>query len=93
MSKPPCPLCEEPILPDEHLYDGTVNGLPTHSECMLRSVVGGIEHLTAPAGHALGSCYDGSNLSYRESSEQAAAWVAEHGIEAAFPPRGGEQSK
>lgn len=79
-----CPLCDEPVLDGEALSRAKANGLPTHYECALRSVTGGIEHLTAPKGHAIGSCYDGSTLTYRESARAASAWVAKHGIEAAF---------
>lgn len=74
-----CVLCEEPVVEGDQ---GTLftTGEPAHRECSLRSVVGGIEHLTAEPGHALGSCYEGSTLTYRESALQAWKWVQEHGI-------------
>ncbi len=83
-----CFLCEEPIVEGEALAD---TNLPAHKECMLRSITGGIEHLTAPPDHPVGSCYRDSTLTYRESSIAAAEWVEQHGIEAAFEWRGGHE--
>ena len=50
-----------------------------HRECALRNVIGGIEHLTA-GPHAPGTCYDDSELTYRESAQQAWDWVQKNGI-------------
>lgn len=75
-----CLLCKEPILPFDDARD-FADGSKVHAECGLRNVLGGIEHLTAPAGHPTGSCYDGSTLSYRESARQAMVWFKEHGEE------------
>jgi hypothetical protein len=73
-----CLLCSDPI---EAGDQGSffADGSPEHRECSLRSVIGGIEHLTA-GPHAVGTCYDGSTLSYRESAIQAWQWVQEHGM-------------
>lgn len=51
---------------------------PTHGECLVRSVMGGIEHLTAPPDHRPGTCYDGSTLTRRESAVQAYRWLQEN---------------
>ena len=37
-----------------------------------------IEHLTAPPGHPVGSCYEGSTLTYRQSAVAAWAWLQGH---------------
>lgn len=84
-----CLLCDEPIVASDRglMMTGERGGrwslLPIHRECELRSVIGGIEHLTA-GPHAVGSCYEGATLTYRQSALQAWDWVQQHGIEAAF---------
>lgn len=76
-----CILCEEYIVDGDrgfmvpHLIGTSFEEKPTHRECVARSILGGIEHLTAPTGHPLGSCYDNTTLTYRESSLQAWDWV------------------
>lgn len=55
------------------LEDGSVVDEPWHRECAARSIWGGIEHLTAPEGHPVGSCYNGSKLTYRRSA--VLAWM------------------
>lgn len=77
------PLCNEPIQEGE-AGSWFADGQPFHRECSLRSVIGGIEHLTA-GSHPIGSCYRGSPLSYRESALLAWKWVADNG----FPDVGG----
>jgi hypothetical protein len=77
-----CLLCDDPIVEGDRgsfMFEGGEAGWrkrPVHRECSLRSVMGGIEHLTAPPGHPVGSCYEGSTLSYRESA--LAAWEWHH---------------
>jgi hypothetical protein len=82
-----CADCEEPIASGDwgHILTGVPSRLdrllrriplePIHGECFIREVVGGIEHLTAPAGHARGSCYEGSTLTRRQSALAAFAWL------------------
>lgn len=76
-----CLLCEEPIRDDDrgfmvpHLTGSLFEEKPNHRECLARSIFGGIEHLAAPLGHPIGTCYDNSTLSYRESSLQAWEWL------------------
>lgn len=80
----PCGACEEPIEAGDfgqmvpHIGEDRPGIWPIHGECLVRSVMGGIEHLTAPPGHALGSCYGGSTLTRRESAVAAYAWLREH---------------
>lgn len=81
-----CLLCDEKIVEgDRGVFrfaideDGWRVDAAIHRECDLRSVTGGIEHLTA-GPHAVGSCYEGSTLSYRQSALQAWEWVMSHGM-------------
>lgn len=48
---------------------------PSHGECLVRDVMGGIEHLAAPPGHPVGSCYEGSTLTFRQSAVAAYEWL------------------
>lgn len=68
-----CGLCEEAVV-DGDQGEFWADGKPVHRECGFRAVMGGIEHLKAPEGHALGSCYAGSTLTYRQSALQAWDW-------------------
>jgi len=80
----PCLLCEEAIRAGDRgvfmPYVGKeASGIaPVHAECELRNVLGGIEHLTAPKGHPVGSCYEGSTLTYRQSAVAAWEWLQSH---------------
>lgn len=85
----PCLLCSEPIAQgDQGNWMGSVNFgsgssmEPVHRECSLRSVLGGIEHLTA-GPHAVGTCYLGSQLTHRQSSLLAWEWFQQRGHPAA----------
>lgn len=60
------------------MLDGGAMVKPIHGECLVREVMGGIEHLTAPPGHEHGSCYEGSTMTRRESALAAFAWLREH---------------
>jgi hypothetical protein len=71
-----CILCSEPIVEGD-LWERYATGQPHHWECGLRAVMGGIEHLTA-GPHAVGTCYEGSTLTYRESAKLAALWLRTH---------------
>ena len=78
-----CINCEEPIGPDDQgsfvgvWAKGSSRQAPTHKECSLRSVLGGIEHLTA-GPHKEGTCYEGSTLTYRQSALAAWDWLQSH---------------
>lgn len=75
-----CVLCDEAIQEgDRGSFLGTPAGYrPVHRECSLRSVRGGIEHLTA-GPHKVGTCYIGSTLTYRQSALQAWEWHRANG--------------
>ena len=81
----PCLFCEEPIAEGDRgvimrwIAEGQWGVRPVHAECELRDVMGGIEHLTAPPDHPVGSCYEGSTLTYRQSAVAAWAWLHEEG--------------
>ena len=80
----PCLWCGEEIVAGdrgEFIGNAEVFGMqsPVHRECALRQVVGGIEHLTA-GPHEVGTCYEGSTLSYRDSSLAAWDWVQRNGL-------------
>jgi hypothetical protein len=62
---------------------GAFNPRGQHPECALRSVLGGIGHLTDHEHWCNGVGDPDMGLSYRESALRVAAWVAEHGVEAA----------
>lgn len=55
-----------------------------HPECGLRSVVGGIGHLTDHGYWCIGMGDPDMGLSYRESALRVAVWVKEHGEETAI---------
>lgn len=76
-----CALCAEPIAADDQgSFIGTMTGpAPVHRECSLRSALGGIEHLTA-GPHVVGTCYEGSTLTYRQSALAAWDWIQTHGF-------------
>jgi hypothetical protein len=72
-----CNLCaSDPVL-------GTFHSRDLHPECGLRMVLGGIGHLTNHTYWCLGQGDPDAGLSYRESALRVAAWVREHGVEAA----------
>jgi hypothetical protein len=79
-----CGDCKEEIVLGDwgqmipHLTDGGTIIRAMHGECLARGVFGGIEHLTAPPGHPVGSCYEGSTLTRRQSAIAAYAWLREH---------------
>lgn len=79
-----CPLCDTPVAPGDDISPTRVNGLPTHRECLLRSTIGGIGHLTNHAHWCVDQHDPDATLSFRESALMVDAWVAEFGVEAAI---------
>jgi hypothetical protein len=77
-----CAMCDE-LVEEGHQgsFIGTENGLaPVHKECSLRSVMGGIGHLTDHA-HWCGEMHDpDGGHSYRHSALLVWQWVAQHGF-------------
>jgi hypothetical protein len=77
-----CHLCGEPLLPGE--WAGPTN-LPSHRECGLRMVLGGIGHLVDHA-HYCGELHDpDAGMSYRESARMVAMWVELKGMDVVVP--------
>ena len=90
MSTTVCPFCDELVLPSDFQLEiarvkidgeGPIPPLPpwamfesAHEECLFHSLMGGIEHLTAPPDHETGSCYENTTLTYRESGRAALRW-------------------
>ena len=79
-----CPLCDTEVKPHEVAEGQTVSTeqgpLRAHRECLLRSVLGGIGHLT---DHHYW-CYErndpNAGLSYRHSALLVDQWVQVHGM-------------
>lgn len=81
MSVVTCPFCEEPVLEtdDARAINGIERG--AHRECLLRTVMGSIEHLTM-GPHTIGACNENDRgLTYRENARLVDQWVTEHGVE------------
>jgi len=82
---PECLLCATPVWPGEALavgrwHDPTGAVRSVHTECALRSVVGGIGHLRDHARHCLAEGDPDAGMSYRDSALAVAEWVKLHGI-------------
>jgi len=79
-----CPLCEDPE-PVLALDDGesTVDGRLAHRDCLLRVVLGGIGHLENHAYWCREKGDPDGGRTARQSGIEVAAWVREHGVEAA----------
>lgn len=79
-----CSLCEdpEPVLPLE-AGKSTVDGRLVHRDCLLRVVLGGIGHLEDHAYWCREMHDPDGGRSARQSGIEVAAWVREHGVEAA----------
>lgn len=72
-----CPLCGEPVsTAGDHLRMG--DGRPTHRECMLRSVMGGIGHLENHEHWCLVMHDPDGGRAYRQSALEVDHWVTEH---------------
>lgn len=88
-----CELCDEPIQAfDQGSFIGAVHGeegawvgvlAPVHRECSLRSVLGGIGHLTNHIKWCSEMHDPDAGLGYRESALQVWSFVSDHG----FPTR------
>lgn len=64
--------------------EGEEDGLyPYHTECSLRSALGGIGHLRDHAFWCLQMHDPDAGLSYRDSALLVDQWVEEHGLDAA----------
>jgi hypothetical protein len=91
-----CVLCTEPVDPDDDTRPiGTEDGMrQAHRECLLRSVLGGIGHLTDHFYWCIQMHDPDGGCTYRQSALECDAWVRRHGITAAIeskPPTEGEQ--
>lgn len=75
-----CPLCETNVDPGgDHLMIGTPTGhASAHRECLLRSVMGGIGHLTDHAHWCLTVHDPDGGHTYRESALLVDQWVTDH---------------
>lgn len=81
----PCPLCNQPVaIGVDDVASIRFNGLLAHRECALRSVLGGIGHLTDCGLWCARNGDPDMGLSYRESALAVDAWVAERGIREAI---------
>jgi hypothetical protein len=87
MSDWDCMFCGEDVPMHEQtrhpIFDS--DGAPKfpHWYCALRAVLGGIGHFEDCKFWCQTMDDDDGGLTYRESSRRVAAWVHEHGIEAA----------
>lgn len=79
-----CPLCEdpEPVLELE-AGESVVDGRLAHRSCLLRVVLGGIGHLEDHAYWCRQVGDPDGGRSRRQSGIEVAAWVEEHGVQAA----------
>jgi hypothetical protein len=85
----PCPLCDEIVYVGvEDISSIRYNGLLAHRECALRSVLGGIGHLTAHEHWCLELHDSDMGMTYRQSALAVDAWVTAHGIDAALSRSG-----
>lgn len=84
-----CPLCQERVDPDlDNVPIGTEHGVrAAHRECMLRTVMGGIGHLTNHAYWCSMMHDPDMGMSRRESAVMVDHWVRNNGVEAATDPR------
>jgi hypothetical protein len=77
-----CPYCDEPVLPGDPIAPFSGRWFaPTHWECGLRSVVGGINHLNGLCCCCGGTLQpDPEGVSRRTAARMAAqAWLARQG--------------
>lgn len=76
-----CALCSTAVADGEsHRTINTPEGIsPAHRECLLRSVLGGIGHLTAHEYWCLQQHDPDMGMNYRESALAVDQWVHEHG--------------
>jgi hypothetical protein len=78
-----CPWCDTPIEPGDELAPGSlhVDGVvrDAHRECALRSVMGGIGHLTDHYYWCKQMNDPDGGFTYRQSALLVDQWVANHG--------------
>lgn len=73
------PLCNEPMQKGEDLRPMNGRGQGVHSECLLRSALGSIEHLEM-GPHTVGACHENDRgLTYRQNALLVAEWVRKNG--------------
>lgn len=72
----PCLMCGEEIAEGDsgNYFVGSLEGLPQHLECWLRSSLGSLEHLQGRCTCVAGGREQGS---YREQARAVMAWVLE----------------
>lgn len=85
-----CELCNEPIqVFEQGSFIGALHGeegawvsvlAPVHKECSLRSVMGGIGHLTNHLVWCVDKHDPDAGFSYRESAIRVWQWVSHHGF-------------
>jgi hypothetical protein len=78
-----CPLCETEVEPDDDYRPlGTPEGtiVPAHRECLLRSGLGGIGHLTDHHYWCVQRGDPDGGHSYRESALLVDEWVTSHRV-------------
>lgn len=77
----PCPLCTEHVsAEDDPRLVGTPEGMRlAHRECLLRSVMGGIGHLTDHSYWCTVMHDPDGGMSYRDSALAVDHWVHVHG--------------
>jgi hypothetical protein len=80
----PCALCAVEVVDGDQ---GSFMGLPaqpyygpTHRECSLRSVIGGIGHLTNHLWWCVDQHDPDAGLSYRQSALMVWDYISEHGF-------------
>jgi hypothetical protein len=79
-----CFLCQEAIQKGDDFRPNNGDDVGLHRECLLRSVVGSIEHLEM-GPHPVGACHEHDRgLTYRQNALLVDEWVAKHGVDAAL---------
>jgi hypothetical protein len=79
-----CVLCEEEVVDgDQGNFIGTLEPPyfgPVHRECSLRSVLGGIGHITNHLKWCVAAHDPDALLGYRRSAQLVWSWVADNGF-------------
>lgn len=79
-----CPLCWEPVSPGDARYGQRIGGLAgnriAHRECLLRTVIGGIGHLTDHAYWCTERHDPDGGRTYRQSALEVDEWINQHGL-------------
>lgn len=74
MSEKTCHWCDEPVLAGDKLAPGFVGSQPTHWECGLRSVAGGLNHQRGQCSCCGGTLDPDPEGMTRREAARAAAW-------------------